>query len=257
MQPLDKDKVCEICSSTEHEKFTKKDLKSSVQKFYNTMLDNGKTGQEIHSIVSKVNNSVYAEMFDAIGDTTSRKLLDDLDQLRAENAQIRENLDKFLRNLNSHAALLYFATPIPHRQIDKLDKKLFCHPKHKTTPDEILKHLPNISSLHSSIQADDFKLLATDYEIHLDQFGSEKPKIFTQLGEKYQIRGARNGRFRMGSLVQSIVLHQIKQLEHEDEVRYHKLFRAFEEGFRRRSRFEQFELCGSLKFPRLPSKKME
>ena len=254
MQPLDKDDVCEICSST-NQKFTKKDLKSSVQKFYNTWLDNGKTGQEIHSIVSKINNSVYVEMFDAIGDTTSRKLLDDLDQLRAENAQIRENLEKFHRNLNSHAALLYFATPIPHRQIDKLDKKLFCHPKHKMTPDEILKHLPNISSVHSSISADDLKMLATDYEIHLDQFGSEQPKIFTQLGEKYQIRGSRNGTFRMGSLVQSIVLHHIKQMEHEDEVQYHKLFRAFEEGFRRRSRLEQFELCGSLKFPRLPSKK--
>ena len=90
----------------------------------------------------------------------------------------------------------------------------------------------------------------------MNQFSSEKPKIFSQLGNKYQIRGVRNGKFRMGLLVQSIVLHYIKQLEHQDSVRYQKLFKAFEEGFRRRAKFEQFKLCDSLKFPRLPSKKI-
>ena len=156
MQPLAKDKICEICPSTE-EKFTEKDLKSYVKKFYNSMLGNGKTGQEIHSIVSKVNNSI---LVDAIGDTATNNLLTDLEELRAESAQIRENLEKFQSNLNNHAALLYFATPIPHRQVAKLDQKLFCHPKpaHKT-PDAILKQLPGLSSVQSSIPEDDLRLL--------------------------------------------------------------------------------------------------
>ena len=51
------------------------------------------------------------------------------------------------------------------------------------------------------------------------------------------------------------MLHHIKKLENRDQDRFNRLFSAFEIGFRRRAKLEQFELSGKYKFPRFPSKK--
>ena len=139
---------------------------------------------------------------------------------------------------------------MPHRQIKKLDRTLFCHPKRDyETAAEILKLLPNIKSIKSSITD-------LEYESHISSFGVEQLKFFTELGDRYQITGVRGGTDRQCIYAQSVVLHYIMLMEEDDPVRYWNLFRAFKEGYRRRAKLEQFRLTNDLTLPRLPSIKV-
>ena len=145
---------------------------------------------------------------------------------------------------------MYYTTPIPHRQIVALDQNLFCQPKtvYKNA-EEIFTLIPHINKVKSSVPDLDFGLILADYENHIGQFGSEQRNFLTSLAKKYQLIGFRGGCSRKIECLQAqtVVLHQIKQLQLEHPVRYIKLFREFESGYRNRAKLEQFELYDGLK----------
>jgi len=237
-----KDAACEICLQNDNS-ITDIELKSFVTTLYESRLKSGQSSLEVHTLLSKLNNNAFDEF-----NLVSENLPD----------PVAKNLEIFQKNIDEQSALLYFATPIPNNQIVSLDRKLYCKPKkvHKTV-DEIIALLPNvqIKNIQSSILELDFKLLLLEYEKHIIQFGTEQNTFFQSLGEKYQILGSRGGTSRPRIYAQAIVLHHIKKLENRDQDRFNRLFSAFEIGFRRRAKLEQFELSGKYKFPRFPSKK--
>ena len=148
---------------------------------------------------------------------------------------------------------MYYATLIPHRQIVALDQNLFCQPKtvYKNA-EKIFTLIPHINKVKSSVHDLDFGLILPDYENYIGQFGSEQRIFLTSLAKKYQLQGFRGGCSRKIKCLQA----QIKQLQLENPVRYNKLFREFESGYRKRAKLEQFDLYDGLKIPCLPSKQM-
>ena len=175
--------------------------------------------------ISKCNKTIFAQFLK--NDKNSSSNVSN-DSFEVESQKIHENLDLFQKNLDDHSARLYYATPIPHRQIVALDQNLFCQPKtvYKNA-EEIFTLIPHINKVKSSVPDLDFGLILADYENHIGQFGSEQRIFLTSLAKKYQLKGFRGGCSRKIECLQAqtVVLHQIKQFQLEHPVRYNKLFR--------------------------------
>ena len=256
MQGMQKDDNCIVCSRSDTFANNLSELQSHINKFYTSQLGYGQTLDDIFTEISKCNKTIFAQFLK--NDKNSSSNVSN-DSFEVESQKIRENLDLFQKNLDDHSARLYYATPIPHRQIVALDQNLFCQPKtvYKNA-EEIFTLIPHINKVKSSVPDLDFGLILADYENHIGQFGSEQRNFLTSLAKKYQLKGFRGGCSRKIECLQAqtVVLHQIKQLQLEHPVRYNKLFREFESGYRKRAKLEQFELYDNLKIPRLPRKKM-
>ena len=159
MKEFVKDAACEICLQNDNS-ITDIELKSFVTSLYESRLKSGQSSLEVHTLLSKLNNTAFDEF-----------------SLVSENLPdpAAKNLEIFQKNIDEQSALLYFATPIPNNQIVSLDRKLYCKPKkvHKTV-DEIIASLPNvqIKNIQSSIPELDFNLLLSEYEKHIIQFGN-------------------------------------------------------------------------------------
>ena len=107
----------EVCCPVD-EDFSASALQSYLRKFYELSINKGHNAQEIHTNVSKLKTAVFAEFSTDISRTALKDLAASNDKLIAENPEIRKNLEAFKKNLNSHAALLNLATPLPNRLTD-------------------------------------------------------------------------------------------------------------------------------------------
>lgn len=264
LKSFKKGEICTICnvnnaSDKESENFS--EFKNSIVKFYESQINFGKTMYDAYSQISKYNDSVLSEIFARDNSSQSPEMrtmsIKSIESLKADSSKIRENLESFQKNLDSHAARLYYATPIPHGQIIAMDQKLYCKPKcEDKSIGEIVKSLPNFKSIKCSVPDLNFELLFAEYEEHIKEFGYEKKRFFSSLGDKYQLKGARGGSSRQCLLAQTVVINMIQQIQLTDPNRYKRLFHEFSLGFLKRARFEQFDINNELKFPRLPRKKV-
>ena len=260
-----KDEQCKICFASEEEQDNKigdqidfSVIRKSLEQYYEQQINTVDNPSDIYDQIACLNDSIFNKYLDGKNyvQEPGSSTKESINNLIAEGKRIEENSKIIQKNLDSHATELYYASPIAHRQLSMLDKKLFCKPKLVMSVEKIAELLPSANTVRLSNPDVDFESLFSEYEASIKEFGHEKKGIFYTLGEKYNLKGPRGGKFRQNFIAQSIVLDSIRKIgaDIKDDDRYSNLVTEFTRGHKRRARFEQFDINGDVVYPRLPKK---
>ena len=227
-----KDDVCDLCFCSDNsETFSTSDLEKYLQKFYCSKIKEGLSLDEIEKIVNEVTTSV-----------ASKHLF----------SNVQNNLSQFQNHLDEQSAYLYYGSKISHRQIELLDHNLFCKKLADISATEMLTKLPSLTSFNSEIIDFSQESIFSEYQQHIEKFSVEPN--FTTLGDKFKLIGIRGGKKRSGLFAQTIVLTKLLELKDVDSTTFNELYQIFVDGFRKRAKFDQFQIVNDQYFPRLPCK---
>ena len=226
-----KDAVCDLCfRSDSSEKISASDLETYLQKFYSSQINEGLSLIDIEQLVNKITKSVAKK-----------------------HSVVQNNLSEFQKHLDEQSAYLYYGSKISHRQLDLLDRNLFCKKiLVNNSATEMLDKLPSLTSFSSEIMDCSYDSIFREYHQHVEEF-SEEPN-FKRLGDKFQLIGKRGSKKRSGLFAQTIVLNKLLELKDVDSTTFNELYQIFEDGFCKRAKFDQFQIIDDLYFPRLPCK---
>ena len=176
------------------------DIEESLESFYTISIANGISVALCYDKIVAANEAIFSKHCISKVVANVPKHADNVEQ---KLEVIRKNVCTFQDHLEEKAAYLYYAVPISHRQLEKVDRVLHCQKRSFKTLNDMLEKLPTYTTIKSLLgQLYNENNLVTEYVI-----STRSEPNFPALGLKYELVGRKGGKKLLGlELKQSFLL---------------------------------------------------
>jgi hypothetical protein len=248
-------------------------FKLQMRDFYRFQLSQGRTVEECDKMVHDFNEITYSgfKNDDSRNVTSVSSLRKEVNDLKSENSSMENEIDEIKRilidnheaysaNLNNHAAFLHYYLDISRRQIKLMDQQVYCD---QDRSKDFAEFIDKFSELKNVFPHTSHDPLFQEY-IAFVKSHKKEPK-FSELGEAYNLHGARQGSSvsRQTQLAEAICYRMLAKLKNSgselDQETYAMVSPIALKSYNKRQGYKKFSLIEksglNLKFPRTPSLK--